>query len=138
MKTLFLILLFFLSLSYNAQSISIEDITSKNILNLTTSNANQSDKLQDYQTISQIKQIGNANTVEVYNRSEKSNIALSQIGNYNTTLFVNAETKSNPQTKVNVTGSNNYIDVTGANSISDKLIINLRSDDKVIFMRNYK
>lgn len=127
-----------MSFSLKAQSNSLDRITSQNILDIFPIDEGSPKKEMQYQTKSTISQIGNANTVEVYNKSEKSNITLSQTGNYNTTLFVNAETRSNPQTKINVNGSNNHVDITGSNSISDKLIINLKSDDKMIFMRNYK
>lgn len=127
-----------MSFSLKAQSNNLERITSKNILDVFLITDISLKKDTDYQTKSTISQIGNANTIEVYNKSEKSNITLNQTGNYNTTLLVNAETRSNPQTKINVNGSNNHVDITGSNSISDKLIINLKSDDKMIFMRNYK
>ncbi len=130
MKTLVLFLLLYIGFA-NAQNITLDDINSKNIQELLKG------KNTTYNSTIESTQIGNANKIEVYNKSGKSNIELSQIGNYNTTFFVNPDVKAKPQTKVNVNGFNNYIDITGSNSISEKLIINLKSDNKTVFMRNY-
>lgn len=132
MKTLILFLLLYIGFA-NAQNITLDDINSKNIQELLL----KGKKNTTYNSTVESTQIGNANKIEVYSKSEKSNIELSQIGNYNTTFFVNPDVKSKPQTKINVNGFNNYIDITGANSISEKLIINLKSDNKTVFMRNY-
>ena len=132
MKTLVLFLLLYIGFA-NAQNITLDDINSKNIQELLL----KGKKNTTYNSTVESTQIGNANKIEVYSKSEKSNIELSQIGNYNTTFFVNPDVKSKPQTKINVNGFNNYIDITGANSISEKLIINLKSDNKTVFMRNY-
>ena len=135
MKTLFFLLVFCYSLSYS-QKIDISEVNSNNIIQLLLQqNTNAAPQVATSKT--ENTQIGNVNKIEVYNRSQKSDMSFSQIGSYNTTLFINTEAVKNVETKVNVTGQNNYIDITGANSISEKLNLNLKMNDKVIFMRNY-
>lgn len=134
MKTLFIIVFFFSVYFMNAQSITLDDVNSKNIMELLTDHPKNKDQ---YHSKSEVTQIGDKNTVEVYNKSKQSNIQLSQLGSFNTTYFINPNVNSKPETKINVSGHNNHIDITGSNSISEKLIINLKTDDKMIFMRNY-
>ncbi len=134
MKVLLLLLLVpFIGI--RAQNSTFSEINSKNILQLiSTLNSTQEQKINH---VTEILQVGKNNTVEVFNRSQKSNLEFTQLGNYNTTFFINPEAKKSAETKVNVNGFNNHVDVTGSNSISEKIQLNIKGDNKMIFMRNY-
>ena len=134
MKTLF-ILLSFTFIGIEAQQVSFSEINSKNILQLLTTPTQTTKENATHAT--EILQVGNQNKVEVFNRSQKSNLEFTQLGNYNTTFFINPDATKNVETKVNVNGFNNHVDVTGSNSISDKIQLNIKGDNKMIFMRNY-
>lgn len=123
-----------------AQKIDFYSVNSNNVLSILENQVKQSPNIKSetaYNKVTKIVQIGNSNTTEVYNRSEKSNLLMSQIGDYNTTLFVNPYANQKTDQEVNVKGSNNYIDITGSNSVSQGIIINLSQSDKMVFIRNY-
>ncbi len=119
--------------SINAQSITLNNINSKNVLDY----FQQTEILKQQTTYSVdiLTQIGNGNIVETFDKTPKY-LNLVQNGNFNTTYFVNPNNHpTNAEIRIN--GSGNYIDITGSNSISDGMKININANDMTIFMRNY-
>ena len=134
MKTyLIIILSFVFSHFVQAQEISLNDINSKNILDFYRQEAAK--QQQEMKSVDISVQIGNGNTIEVYDKTPNY-IEITQTGNYNTTYFVNPNDYPT-KASVNISGSGNYIDITGSNSISDGMKMNIRANDMTIFMRNY-
>lgn len=134
MKTLITLLgIVFFHFSY-AQSISLGNINSSNILDF----YEESEMLRTRISPSSVAisvQVGDGNIMEMTDKSPNY-ISLIQAGNYNTTYFQN--TNNYPtQAEITVNGSGNYIDITGSNSISDGMKININTNDMTIFMRNY-
>lgn len=81
--------------------------------------------------------MGNNNKASIYDKSKKSDLMIRQTGNFNTTLMTNTNPELENKQKVNVEGSNNYIDVTGNNGNSKEMQINLKTNDKMIFVRHF-
>lgn len=134
MKTFIIILLFASGLMWG-QQIDFNNINSKNVQLMF---AEQELKLkQESTSVTNIKQFGNFNTAEVYNKAKETDLQITQSGNYNTTLLVNDNSQSSLKSEINVEGNNNYIDITGNNSISENIKLNFQTNDKMIFMRNY-
>lgn len=130
---LFTIISFMFFHSINAQSITLNNINSKNVLDY----FQQTEILKQQTTYSVdiLTQIGNGNIVETFDKTPKY-LNLVQNGNFNTTYFVNPNNHpTNAEIRIN--GSGNYIDITGSNSISDGMKININANDMTIFMRNY-
>ena len=130
---LFTIISFMFFHSITAQSITLNNINSKNVLDY----FQQTEILKQQTTYSVdiLTQIGNGNIVETFDKTPKY-LNLVQNGNFNTTYFVNPNNHpTNAEIRIN--GSGNYIDITGSNSISDGMKININANDMTIFMRNY-
>lgn len=133
MKNQLLIFIIFCSYFLNAQSINFNSINSQNILNMIDKPVLSSENSSKTAVI----QLGNNNNAMVNDRSKKSDLVIRQTGNFNTTLLNNANPDLENKQKVNIEGSNNYIDITGNNGNSKELQINLKSNDKMIFVRHY-
>lgn len=134
MKNIFLIIMFFCCYQISGQSINFNDVNSKNVLHLISSE-NRPVNMDTSKTA--VVQIGDNNSALVYDKSKKSDLLIRQTGDYNTTLMTNTNRELENQQKVNVEGDNNYIDITGNNGNSKDMQINLKANDKMIFVRHY-
>ena len=134
LSMLVVILAFFFNFLMNAQTIDFNTINSANILNITNSPKNN---INPMSSKSEITQLGNNNNAMIYDKSSKSDLIVRQTGDYNTTLITNTNPSIENKQKVNVEGSNNYIDITGNNSNSKDMQLNLKTNDKMIFVRHY-
>ncbi|WP_326985429.1 hypothetical protein [Chryseobacterium sp. MP_3.2] len=109
-------------------------INSLNVLQLLE---NSTTRLTPSHSKTAVIQVGNNNRASIYDKSKKSDLIIRQTGDFNTTKLTNTNLNLENNQKVNVEGSNNYIDVTGNNSNSKEMQINLKSNDKMIFVRHY-
>lgn len=134
MKNIIIITLFLCSYLITAQSISFNSITSNNVLSFINSTRQNEN---DSSSKTAVVQMGNNNKASIYDKSKKSDLMIRQTGNFNTTLMTNINPELENKQKVNVEGSNNYIDVTGNNGNSKEMQINLKTNDKMIFVRHF-
>ena len=134
MKNIIIITLFLCSYLITAQSISFNSITSNNVLSFINSTRQNEN---DSSSKTAVAQMGNNNKASIYDKSKKSDLMIRQTGNFNTTLMTNTNPELENKQKVNVEGSNNYIDVTGNNGNSKEMQINLKTNDKMIFVRHF-
>ena len=134
MKNIIVITLFLCSYLITAQSISFNNITSQNVLSFINSTRQNEN---DSSSKTAVVQMGNNNKASIYDKSKKSDLMIRQTGNFNTTLMTNINPELENKQKVNVEGSNNYIDVTGNNGNSKEMQINLKTNDKMIFVRHF-
>ena len=134
MKNIIIITLFLCSYLITAQSISFSSITSNNVLSFINSTRQNEN---DSSSKTAVVQMGNNNKASIYDKSKKSDLMIRQTGNFNTTLMTNINPELENKQKVNVEGSNNYIDVTGNNGNSKEMQINLKTNDKMIFVRHF-
>ncbi len=134
MKNIIIITLFLCSYLITAQSISFNSITSNNVLSFINSTRQNEN---DSSSKTAVVQMGNNNKASIYDKSKKSDLMIRQTGNFNTTLMTNTNPELENKQKVNVEGSNNYIDVTGNNGNSKEMQINLKTNDKMIFVRHF-
>ncbi|MDR6920896.1 MULTISPECIES: hypothetical protein [Chryseobacterium] len=125
------LLLFFATVSVNAQQVDWDKVNSSTVLKVI---AGQNAEQTLYG--SQVIQAGNYNNAEL-SLNARTNIAVQQLGDYNTLLFINSFTDKETKTAVTAQGNNNIIDITGSNSISDGMQIHVKGDNRTIFMRNY-
>lgn len=132
MKTAVLLILFFLfSANGFCQNISLQQITSNNVLSYLQDRDVQQNMAA---SISQIAQIGDYNLIEVSDFKSEY-ITISQYGNENTTLFYNSNNyPTNAEIRIN--GSGNFVEIEGSNSISHGMILTIQANDTAIIMRN--
>ena len=132
-KPLLIIVFIILFQIISAQTITLNNINSSNILEYYKQT--EIKNLSQIQSVNILTQNGIGNTAETYDKTPKY-LNLSQNGNFNTTYFINPNNyPTNAEIRIN--GSGNYIDITGTNSISDGMKVYINANDMTLFMRNY-